>query len=288
MIIEELEIANSPEYFQAGDYLSKKEYVLFGNDKTIIRNGNILKTELPFKISMPQITIIDNTSFLISEYDTHSSNLTAKSKNAWLIDEKGKILSHFNIGHAYKIVSTEKFIIASYARSDFYRGVSSEFEVGGFAVFDFKGNCLFHFDHVDAIFPKQMKFIDIKAMSIFDNNKVHFLTYPNFDILKLDLNNFKLDVELQLNVDKTNVDDEFWNPKAISKFGSEWFFLTPHGETNESIIFKRGEDNKVVKIGSCNYSPFPKGLLNGKFLIPSFSIDETAKKCQIVKCKYAA
>ena len=283
MRIEEIEIANSARYYKAGDFISMQEYVLFGSDYNIVKNGKILETELPIKIEMPRITILDKSRFLISEFDLHSSNMKRKSKNAWIIDDEGKIVNHFNIGQANRLLSTNELIIASYAPSGFYSGRSPEFEVGGLAIFDFMGNCLFH---LDAILPKEVNFFEIKAMSIFDNNYVYFLTYPNFDILRLKLNNFKLDIELKLSVDETNVDDSFWIPTAMSKSGSEWFFHTPND--SKSIIFKRGNDGEVLSIGTCNYSPNPKGLANGQFFLPSFSIDETVKKCKIVKCKYAA
>lgn len=279
MTIEPINTDSQAIHFLSGDLVSNSEYILIDSNKNIIINGKTTCTDIPVELSMPQVSIIDKKTFLISEYDTNPSN--TKSKNAWIINEEGHIIHNFNIGLAYKIVSTDHFIIASYCPADFYTGVSPEFEAGGLAVFDLEGNCLFH---LDPILQREIHFHEIKAMTNHEDGSVHLLTFPNNDILKLNLNDFELSIEVKLEVNETNVEPEFWNPNAISKYNNEWYFLTPHAESACSFIYKRGADNKITRIGKCKYSPFPKGLKNGAFFVPSRSLDQTVVKSQFVKC----
>jgi hypothetical protein len=277
MEIEEIYIEGA-DAFLTGDFLSSDSCVVIDKLGRLIWNGQLLNHKISYDFERPLLTILDKNRFLIVETDMSISS--PRSQNAWILDNNGRTMSEFHIGQVSRLISTDKHIISTYSPSSYYPGHSLEFEAGGLAVFDFEGNCIYKFVLNS---QKTIDFFEIYAIFNLDNRNVYLLTYPKIDLLRFDTKTFELNMELDCIKNNDSISDDFWLPRAISKKGEDWYFLTPSIEFQKSIIFKMDKLNSIVEIGRCNYAFSPIGLTGGRFFIPSYNWKHSdALNCQII------
>ncbi|MDF1698644.1 MAG: hypothetical protein P1U56_22520 [Saprospiraceae bacterium] len=268
--------------FLVGDFLSLDNFIAVRNDGQLMNAEGVIQHDISWNLVRPQITLLYDHTFILSEMDL--SHFPNEHPNAWVVSSNGEVLDQFYIGQANRLISTDKYIIATYDPASYYRGKTAEFEVGGLAVFNHKGELQYH---LDVVLDKQFNFFEIKSIASFDNDGIYFQTYPNFDILKFDLNHFLLSIEHQFPKNRDDIADEFWIPDALSRYGDHWIFLTSSRETQESTIFAMDSNSKIEEIGKCNYAYATKGLSNGRFFVPSFNHGNFENlDCQLVTCTY--
>ena len=269
--------------FLVGDFKSLDNFVVVRNDGQIMNSKEILDHDISWKFERPQIALLNVNDILISEMDL--SNFSKENNNAWIINSQGVILRNFNIGQANRLLTTEKHIIATYNPNSYAPNQRPEFEIGGLAIFDHQGECQ---HYLEPILEKHLNFFEIKSIVSFDNDSLYFQTYPDFNILKLNLNNYSLCVEHKFDANRADIIDDFWIPSALTKYEENWFFITSSRETLDSSVFKMNADSQIELIGKCNYAYAPKGLSNGRFFIPSFNYTNTESlSCQLIECKHA-
>ena len=109
------------------------------------------------------------------------------------------------------------------------------------------------------------------------------MPYPGFPIVEFHLADFSSKIVCQLPDESELKNNFFWNPKAFSKKGTDWFFITPDRENDNSRIFKMDAQKRIIQIGTCCFSNFSKGLTSGRFFVPFSGGNGKVRKCQLIE-----
>lgn len=278
-----MKIINIPidcnNYFLNGDFISEENYVLINDRNQIFRNGKLLKIKDNYSFNFPKVRIISEDKFLLVDSDKPYESRHTKS-NAWIINNKGRAEYSFYLGIVNRIIVTRKYIIASY--TDYQLDTNWRYGQNGIVVFDFKGNSLFEY-YRDEERSKRLNFIENYAFLEKDEQTIYYMPYQKFPIIEFSLIDFSSKVLLHLPDEDEIEMNKFWNPKAFSKKGENWYFVTPDIENGFSRIFKMGSKNEVEEIGKCCFSHFPKGMKEGKFFIPFSGGNGFQKRCQFIE-----
>ena len=267
------------KYFLNGDFISQENYVLINDRKQIFRNGELLEIKGNYTFVFPKVRIISDNQFLLvdSEKPYEANN---KDPNAWVINNNGKIEYALFLGSVNQMILTKKHIIASY--SDSQLDTHWKYGQNGLVVFDFEGNSLFEY-YRDEGKSKCLNFIENYAFLEKDKDTIYYMPYEKFPIVEFSLIDFSSKVLFNLPDEKSIEMNHFWNPKAFSKKGENWYFITPDIENNFSRIFKMNLKMEIEEIGTCCFSHFPKGLKEGCFFVPFSGGKGLQRKCQYIE-----
>jgi len=97
---------------------------------------------------------------------------------------------------------------------------------------------------------------------------IYLQVYPGMSIVKFKLNNFESRVNYEMPTEKELNQNDFWNPKAFTKVGDDWYFITPDRDNVISKIFKMDSNKGIELFGTCRFSQTPKGMKDGMFILP--------------------
>ncbi|MEL6628073.1 MAG: hypothetical protein AAFQ92_21290 [Bacteroidota bacterium] len=100
-----------------------------------------------------------------------------------------------------------------------------------------------------------------------DEQTVFFMPYEDFPIIEFSLVDYAAKQVAQLPDDAVLDMPRFWNPKAFTQKGYNWYFITPDHESVCSRIFCMSSHPEIEEIGQYCYSISPKGIQGGKFKV---------------------
>lgn len=267
------------DHFLDGDFVSMENYLLINSNQQVIRNGGFLKVKGEISLQYPRVKIISSEKFILVEGEGISNHKENKP-NAWIISNDGTIEHSFFIGAINKLITTNRFIIASY--HDSAMGLGQEYANNQIVVFDHSGLKLFGYREND---DEKKKVAFQQNYAFFKENEkcIYFLPYPGFSIVKFNLLDFTSQTIFELPKDQSAIPNAFWNPVAFSKRGENWYFLTSDSESLVSRLFRVDSNMLIEEMGDFHFSTNPKGLKDGRFFIP-FELGNTVKKrCKIVE-----
>lgn len=266
-------------FFLNGDFVTIENYVLINDRKEIFRNGKLLKINGDCSFDYPKVKIISSNQFILVDSEKPISS-TDQRPNAWIVNNQGEIEQSFYLGCVHRMITTENYIICSY--SDSVLGTEWKYGQNGLVVFDYNGSSQFEY-YRDEEKNKRINFMENYAFLKKDEDTIYYMPYMDFPIVEFSLVDFSSKVLFRLpNLEKLK-NDSFWNPKAFSKKGNDWFFITPDIENSNSRIFKMNTQNKIEEIGKCCLSFFPKGLQDGSFFIPFSGGLGNQRRCQFIE-----
>lgn len=264
------------KFFLNGDLVSMQNYVVINDQKEIFRNGVRLDIKVDYSYSHPKVSIISSNQFLLVDSDK-PKNSSDTSPNAWVINNNGEIEQSFFLGVVHRMITTNNYIICSYTDSQ----LDSNWKYGqnGLVVFDFNGKSLFEY-YRDEEKSKWLNFLENYAFFKKNDQLIYYLPFHNDSIVAFSLVDFSSNVLLQFSFPKNH---SLGYPKAFSKKGNDWFFITPDRENSNSSIFKLDTQKQIQQIGTCCYSNSPKGFKGGKFFVPFSGGFGNQRKCQLVE-----
>ena len=269
---------NCNHFFLNGDFVSFNNYVIINDLKEVFRNGRRLETQGNYSFEFPKVKILSSDRFLLID-SGKSKSAEDQRKNAWIISNNGIIEKSFYLGSVQKVVTTEKYIICSY--SDSQLDTSWKYGRNGLVVFDYNGQSKFEYYRDDQ--NSNISMLENYAFLTKNEDVIYYMPYPNFSIVEFNLLDFSSRVVCQIPNSNELNNDFFWNPKAFTKKGKNWFFITPNIEKEKSLIFKMDTQKRIEQIGDCCFSQFPQGIQDGRFFIPFSGGKSNSRKCQIIE-----
>ena len=282
-LLEKMKITNfsynCDKFFLNGDFVSMDNYVIINDRKEIFRNGALLKVKVDCTFDFPKVKILSSNQFILIDINK-PINAIDQRHNAWIINNQGTIEQSFYLGDVNRIIATKKNIICSYSGSEF--DTNWKYGQHGLVVFDYNGQSKFEY-YRDEPKSKWLIFIENYAFLEKDENAIYYMPYPGFPIVEFHLADFSSKIVCQLPDESELKSNFFWNPKAFSKKGTDWFFITPDRENDNSRIFKMDAQKRIIQIGTCCFSNFPKGLKGGRFFIPFSGGNGKVRKCQLIE-----
>ncbi len=267
------------KFFLNGAFASMENYVLINDEKEIFRNGRLFKIKGNYSCEHPKLEILSSKKFILIDSGLHTNSKDERG-NAWIINENGQIEKSFFLGSVHRILATKKYLICSYIGSQL--DTNWKYGQNGIVVFNYEGESKFEY-YKDEAKHKWLNWIENYSFYKQSENSIYYMPYPKFPIVEFRLTDFSSEIRFQIPSENELGVNEFWNPKAFSKKGNDWFFITPDIEKSYSRIFKMNSKKRVEQIGTCCFSHFPKGMEGGKFFIPFSGGTGKQRKCQFIE-----
>ncbi len=199
-----------------------------------------------------------------------------KVTNAWIINENLKVEKSLTLGSVQNIIFNDKNFICSYSDAD-----TSKIGNTGLTVFNQDSEQIFNYYKNDYK-EKEIKWYQVYSFLKEQDDKIFYMVYPSFSIIQFD-KKFNSKIICEVPDEETIKRDAFWNPKAFTRKGDDWYFLTPDREEIISRIFKMDKNKKIECIGTCGFSSTPKGLENGRFFVPIHNPNQRKGKFEIIE-----
>jgi hypothetical protein len=225
------------------DFKSEKEYLGVTKFNEIITPFQNFELNIDFKF--PIIRILNKEQFLLINTRTENDK-----ENCFVYNNEGRLMNKFNIGVGIAdIIILKNKIIVSY----FDEGVLGNDgpNNNGLSIFNLSGKLIFGYNEKQG----QLIIVDCYCISELDNQRILFLAYPDFNLIELDLANYKETVyEIPLNLIGSN---------AMTTFKNKIYFHSPYKDKEGIYEWEIGKEI-TNKIG--NYKGNLRGIQNGKFL----------------------
>jgi len=267
------------KFYLDGGYVSRNNYVVINDRNEVFRNGRLIRLAEECSLGHPKVQIISPEYFLLIDSDKDSPS-EDRVPNAWVVNNEGGIEKSFYLGPVHRVIVTKNNIVCSYTDSVLF--TNSEFGKNGLVVFDMSGKSLFEY-YRDEKEDEKLNWIENYAFLAAGKHSVYYLPLYTCAIIELSLIDFSSKIILELPKAEELKNDEFWNPKAFSKKGDDWIFITPGIDRLSSRIFLLNPKGEVEEIGRCCFSGFPKGKKGGKFFVPFSGGPGKDRKCQNVE-----
>lgn len=235
---------NCKDYFYDGDFVSSDNYVLINDCKEVFRNGQKIELEKCCSLDFPRVSIISSEQFILVDSEK-PYKFGEGQANAWIINNEGKVEKSLYLGSVHKLITTSKYIVCSYTDGTLF--TDWKYAQNPLVIFDFDGLSQFEYNKD----VKQIDWIEMIENYSFlekDKNTVYYLPYDSFPVVELSLKDFSSKVVLYLPNEKEIQNGLFWNPKAFTKKGEDWFFITPNLENKNSNIFKNNRKCQLVEV----------------------------------------
>lgn len=270
MKVKSIEL-NTNEIITDGDFISIDNYIIIDASGLIIWNGE--KIELPFKHSLdfPRIKLLANGKFIFID-GARNENV----KNAWIINQNLEVEKSLILGTVQNIIFSENYLLCSYSHTD-----TSNLGNTGLTVFNQDSKQLFSYYKNDYK-EKELQWFEVYSFLKEEDQKIFYMIYPTFSIVEFD-KEFKSKIICEIPNEEIIKRDDFWNPKAFTRKGDDWYFITPDRKNKISRIFKMHVNKKIECIGTCGFSFTPKGLENGRFFVPIQNPIQRKGKFEIIE-----
>ncbi|MFK7969601.1 MAG: hypothetical protein AB8F95_04495 [Bacteroidia bacterium] len=259
------------QYFLDGSFVSMNNYVVINDRMEVFRNGKVITLQEPILTKWLRVRVLSPNRFLVvaDHFETGEEN-----PNGWIINNEGLIEKAIYLDDVYCVFSTEKYIITSSNESVYPNRI---------AVFDWNGKEVFIYDNEAQEKTNSPGFWENYAFLGKDERSIYFMPYTDFPLIEFNLIDFSAKVVATVPSEKELGNDSFWNPKAFTKKGEDWYFITPDYDHFCSRVFRMNPAKEIEEIGQCCFSILPKGLPGGKFFVPYSGNNPNNNTCQIVE-----
>ena len=229
------------QFFLNGDFISTDNYVIINDREEVFRNGKLLEIKGMHSFEFSTVSIISSELFILVDGGKHS-NYKESEDNAWIINDNGDIIKSFYLGNVHRMITTKNYIICSYTDAEL--DTNWKYGQNGLVVFDYDGKSQFEY-YRDELKYKWLRFIENYAFLKKDENTIYYMPYDGFPIVEFNLSDFSSKVVFQIPDPEELNNNLFWNPKAFSQKGNDWYFITPNFKDWNSIIFKMDHKKQI-------------------------------------------
>ncbi|WP_348715795.1 hypothetical protein [Tenacibaculum sp. 190130A14a] len=201
------------------DTIDFKDVIYITEDNEIYRKERLVKViGLPVLVA-PIVKIVSKELFILINKNESREN------NCWLIDNYGNIEKSFFIDCPLELITTQKYIIASY--SDSMMDIGSEFGDAQLVVFDYQGNIVFKYNSDKN--KSRIEFLEIKCFLKKDESTILFMSYGktksknDFSIVSFSLIDFSSRELFELSDLKIKNEKLYFTAFIVKH--DQWFFL---------------------------------------------------------------
>ena len=225
------------------DFKSEKEYLGITKSNEVITSYGEFEINIDFKF--PIVRILDEEQFLVINARTEKDK-----ENCFVFNNEGRLMNKFYFGDGIEDVKIIKNkIIVSY----FDEGVLGDKgpNNNGLSIFNLSGELKFGYNEKHG----QLIIMDCYCMSKLDNQRILFLAYTDFNLIELNLTDYKETAhKIPANLSGSN---------AMTTFKDKIYFHSPYKDKEGVYELELGKES-ADKIG--NYKGNLRGIQNGKFL----------------------